>query len=167
MATYVTDGVEKSIERSTTIDAPVEQVWALVSDLAAMSRWSPQCRYTHVFGGETKQGATALNINRRGLLHWPTQSKVVRFDENAEIAFRIKENQTTWYYRLEPAGPDGAATRLTAGRDARKGTLKLSAILVDKVLGGQEDFTAELKQGLEQTLSAIKTEAEAGAGRTA
>ena len=122
-----------------------------------MGRWSPQCRYTHVFGGETKQGAKAININHRGWLHWPTQSKVVRYVENTEIAFKIKENQTTWYYRLEKAGE---GTKLTAGRDAERGTLKLSAMLVDKVLGGQEDFTAELKQGLEQTLAKIKAEAE-------
>ena len=160
MATYVTDGIEKSIERSTTIDAPVETVWGLVSDLTNMGRWSPQCRWTHVFGGETKQGATAININHRGWLHWPTQSKVVRYEQNAEIAFKIKENQTTWYYRLEKSGADGAGTKLTAGRDAERGTLKLSSILVDKVLGGQEDFTAELKQGLEQTLAKIKAEAE-------
>ena len=157
MATYVTEGIEKSIERSTTIDAPVEAVWQLVSDLTNMGRWSPQCRYTHVFGGETKQGAKAININHRGWLHWPTQSKVVRYVENTEIAFKIKENQTTWYYRLEKAGE---GTKLTAGRDAERGTLKLSAMLVDKVLGGQEDFTAELKQGLEQTLARIKAEAE-------
>ena len=157
MATYVTEGIEKSIERSTTIDAPVEAVWQLVSDLTNMGRWSPQCRYTHVFGGETKQGAKAININHRGWLHWPTQSKVVRYVENTEIAFKIKENQTTWYYRLEKAGE---GTKLTAGRDAERGTLKLSAMLVDKVLGGQEDFTAELKQGLEQTLAKIKAEAE-------
>ena len=164
MATYVTEGVEKNIERSTTIDAPVETVWGLVSDLTNMGRWSPQCRFTHVFGGETRQGAKAININHRGLLHWPTQSKVVRYEENAEIAFRIKENQTTWYYRLTP---EGAGTRLTAGRDAEKGTLKLSAVLVDRVLGGQEDFTADLRQGLEQTLAKIKAEAEGQAGQQA
>ena len=104
------------IEASTEIDAPPAQVWALVSDLRNMARWSPQCVRTFVRGGgEVAQGSKMVNINRRGLLFWPTQSKVVRFTPEKEIAFRVKENWTIWSYTLEPT----ADRRHQADRQAR------------------------------------------------
>ena len=64
------------IEASIEIAAPPAQVWELVSDLSNMSRWSPQVFKTFVRGGETRQGAKMININRKGLLVWPTQAMV-------------------------------------------------------------------------------------------
>ena len=47
-------------------------------------------------------GTRALNINRKGLLFWPTRSKVVVYEPHRELAFRIKDNATIWAYVLEP-----------------------------------------------------------------
>ncbi len=158
MAHLVTDNVAPKIEESIHVDASPARVWELVSDLSNMGRWSPQCWKTFVRGGETRLGATAVNVNKRGLLVWPTRSRVVAFRAEREIAFTILDNQTTWSYLLEPQ--DGG-TQVTAGRDASKGTTKISHVLVEKVLGGHDDFTAELHAGLRTTLGKIKAEAEA------
>jgi uncharacterized protein YndB with AHSA1/START domain len=144
------------IEATTEIAAPPAEVWKLVSDLRNMARWSPQVVKTFVKAPVT-EGSTMLNINRRGLLVWPTQSKVVRFVPEREIAFRVKENYTVWSYLLEPAG---SGTRVTARREAPHGISDLSVGLTKRALGGVDAFTAELQDGLRQTLQRIKADAE-------
>jgi uncharacterized protein YndB with AHSA1/START domain len=147
------------LEATVEIDAPPAEVWSLVSDLRNMPRWSPQCAKTFVRGGGPVQlGSRMVNVNRRGLLVWPTQSKVVRFEPEQEIAFRVKENWTIWSYALEPT--DAGGTRVTARREAPKGVSDLSVKLTEAVLGGVETFTDELREGMQQTLRKIKADAE-------
>ena len=146
------------IEVSTEIAAPPAAVWALVSDLRHMPRWSPQCAKTFLRGGQMRVGAKTVNINRRGLLVWPTQGQVVDLVPEKRVAFRIKENWTIWSFDLEPTASGG--TRLTQRREAPKGISDLSVKLTNGVLGGVEDFTVELEQGMQQTLQRIKADAE-------
>jgi uncharacterized protein YndB with AHSA1/START domain len=148
-----------TLEASIEIDATPEQVWALVSDLRNMPRWSPQCAKTFVRGGgPVEHGSRMVNINRRGLLVWPTQAKVVRFEEGREVAFRVKDNMTVWSYTLEPLG---TGTRLVERREAPQGISDISVRLTKAVLGGVDNFTRELVAGMNSTLHKIKAEAEA------
>jgi uncharacterized protein YndB with AHSA1/START domain len=147
------------IEASIDIAAPPAQVWALVSDLSNMPRWSPQCRKTIVRGGVMQQGTKLVNINRRGLLVWPTQSQVTEFTPEQRIAFRVKENWTVWSFSLSPTADGG--TRVVQRREAPKGISDVSVRLTKAVLGGIEGFTDELQQGMHQTLQKIKRDAEA------
>lgn len=146
------------IEASIEIAAPPAQVWELVSDLSNMSRWSPQVFKTFVRGGETRQGAKMININRKGLLVWPTQAMVTTFEPGQKIAFRIRENWTIWSFTLGPTADGG--TRIVQRREAPKGISDVSVRLTKAVLGGVDDFTADLVQGMNQTLSRIKADAE-------
>ena len=146
------------IEASIDIAAPPATVWGLVSDLRNMSRWSPQCRKTIVRGGVMQEGTKLININRRGLLFWPTQAMVTEFVPERRIAFRIKENWTVWSFELSPP-PDGG-TRVVQRREAPKGISDVSVKLTNAVLGGVEDFTTELQQGMNQTLLKIQHDAE-------
>ena len=102
-------------------------------------------------------GHDVVNLNRRGLLFWPTQAKVVRFEPHREFAFRIKENWTIWSFTLEPT--DGG-TRVVQRREAPDGISGVSQRLTRLALGGQEAFTDELRAGMRQTLERIKAEAE-------
>ena len=145
------------LEASIDIDAPPAAVWRLVSDLRNMPRWSPQCRKTFI-RGDVAVGTTALNVNRRGVLVWPTQSKVVRLTPEQEIAFRVKENYTVWSYRLEDLG--GGRTRLVSRREAPHGISDVSVRLTRLAFGGVPQFTAELQRGMQQTLARIKADAE-------
>ena len=148
------------IEASIEIAAPPAEVWALVSDLRNMPRWSPQVRKTFVRGGVMAEGAKVVNINRRGLLFWPTQAMVTEFVPERRIAFRIKENWTIWSFTLSPT-PDGGTTVLQR-REAPKGISDVSVNLTKAVLGGVEGFTDELREGMRQTLGKIKRDAEKG-----
>ena len=149
------------IEVSIEIAAPPAAVWELVSDLRNMSRWSPQCRKTIVRGGVMQEGAKLLNINRQGLLVWPTQAMVTEFVPEQKVAFKIRENWTIWSFTLIPTSDGG--TRLVQRREAPKGVSDLSVKLTNAVLGGVDDFTTGLEQGMTQTLSRIKAEAEGAA----
>jgi uncharacterized protein YndB with AHSA1/START domain len=146
------------IEASIDIAAPPARVWGLVSDLRNMPRWSPQCRKTFVRGGPIGQGSKLVNINRRGLLVWPTQSMVTEFVPEQKLAFRIKENWTIWSFTLEPTTDGG--TRVVQRREAPKGISDVSVRLTKTVLGGLDEFTTELQQGMNQTLARIKADAE-------
>lgn len=146
------------IEASIEIAAPPAAVWQLVSDLRNMPRWSPQCRKTIVRGGAMHQGAKMININRKGLLVWPTQSMVTEFVPDQKIAFRVKENWTIWSFTLTPTADGG--TVLVQRREAPQGISDVSVRLTKTVLGGVEGFTSELERGMNQTLAKIKADAE-------
>ena len=145
------------IEASIEIAAPPAKVWALVSDLRNIPRWSPQTAKTFI-RGDIKPGTKMFNINRKGFLVWPTQAMVKVVEPEKQIAFKIRENWTTWSFTLEPT--DDGGTRLTERRDASDGISDLSVTLTKRVLGGIDDFTASLQSGMEQTLAKIKAEAE-------
>lgn len=149
------------IEASIEIAAPPAAVWELVSDLRNMPRWSPQCRKTIVRGGVMQEGAKLFNINRQGLLFWPTQAMVTEFVPEQKVAFKVRENWTVWSFTLTPTSDGG--TRLVQRREAPKGISDLSVRLTKAVLGGVEDFTAGLQEGMQQTLSRIKADAEGAA----
>lgn len=155
----MSDDLLPLIEETIDVEAPRVQVWALVSDLAHMSRWSPQVMKTIVRERPVQLGTRALNINRRGVLVWPTRSKVVRFEPHREIAFRIKDNLTIWSFALDDTESGG--TRITQRREAPDGVSSISRTLTTRVLGGIAPFQDELRAGMQQTLRRLKAEAEA------
>ncbi|OFJ53325.1 SRPBCC family protein [Mycolicibacterium grossiae] len=144
------------LQAEIDIAAPPATVWALVSDLRLMPRWSPQCRYTKVFG-PLRQGAKFVNVNRRGRLFWPTTSQITEFVPEQKVAFRVNENNTVWSYELE-ATPTG--TRLVESRHAENGVKAVSNVLVNAVMGGVPSFENELLQGMNDSLTKIKAAAE-------
>jgi uncharacterized protein YndB with AHSA1/START domain len=146
------------LEESIEIAAPPARVWELVRDPRQMSRWSPQTWKSFLRGGgQPGVGSRFVNVNRKGLLVWPTTSKVVRFEPEREIAWRVKENYTIWSLTLEPAG---TGTRLVQRREAPEGISDVSVRLVNAAMGGQDRFTDDLRAGMRDTLLQIKAEAE-------
>lgn len=149
----------EQLEETIEVAAPPAQVWALVSDVRRMASWSPQVVRTFVKGGRVEHGTRTVNLNRRGPLFWPTRAEVVRFEPHRDFALRIKDNLTVWSFALEPT-PDGG-TRVTQRRELPHGISGISLFLTRHVLGGQATFTAELREGMRQTLTRIRDEAEA------
>ena len=148
----------QELEATIEIDASPAQVWALVTDVPRMARWSPQVKRSTVKGGVVQQGATFRNLNGQGPLHWPTNAKVVRFEPHRDFAFRVKENRTIWSFELADNGQGG--TTLTQRREVPQGISAVSKVLTKVVLGGQESFVRGLREGMQQTLTRIKAEAE-------
>jgi uncharacterized protein YndB with AHSA1/START domain len=147
------------LQATIDIAAPPAAVWALVGDLRRMPRWSPQTARSFL-RGENGLGARFLNLNRKGLLVWPTRSKVVRYDEGREIAWRVKENFTVWSLRLEPTAEGG--TRVVQTREAPDGISDVSVKATNLAFGGVPKFNATLQADMATTLGRIKAAAEAG-----
>ena len=150
--------VPTELSAETTIAASPATVWSLVSDPTQMPKWSPQVVRTIVVPSPARLGSRMFNLNRQGLKRWPTTAKIVRFEQEREIAFRITENKTIWSFTLEPTADGG--TRVVHQRQAPQGISALSKVLTKLALGGQEPFVAELQRGMAQTLERIKAEAE-------
>jgi uncharacterized protein YndB with AHSA1/START domain len=151
------------LEASVEIDTPPARVWELVSDLPRMASWSPMVLRTIVLGGAVRVGTQAINVNRRGLMVWPTRSTVVRFEPERELAFRVAENHMIWSFTLSPLD-GGRRTHVVQKREPGEGITRLSRTFIGTFLGGQSDFTADLRVGMRQTLDRLKAEAESGAG---
>jgi uncharacterized protein YndB with AHSA1/START domain len=147
------------IQHSIQIDAPPAVVWGIVSDLRRMGEWSPQCVRMVVLGRELGVGTRTINLNRQGWKRWPTTARVVVFEPEQTLAFRIPANRSVWTYELEPTG-DGAGTVLTESRRAPAGISALSNALVGAGLGGTERFESSLSDGILRTLDRIKSAAE-------
>ena len=147
---------EPLLQAQVEINAPVTKVWSLVSDLSKMPQWSPQCRLMKPVG-QLRQGARTVNFNRRGLLFWPTTCRITEFIPEKKLAFRVNENHTVWSYELEPTE---AGTRLVETRHAENGTTAVSNFLVGKFMGGVPNFEQELIEGMNASLTRIKTAAE-------
>ena len=149
-----------TLEDSVHIDAPVGEVWALVSDVCRMPEWSPQVDSTRLRQGfeQVALGAQFTNRNSVGDLVWTTHAEVVRFEPEQEIAFRVEENWVIWSFTLVP---DGTGTLLTQRRDAPDGVSELSLELTNGFMGGVETFTESMRAGMRETLAKLKATAEA------
>jgi uncharacterized protein YndB with AHSA1/START domain len=147
---------EPLLQAEIDIAAPPTRVWALVSDLSQMPRWSPQCRMMRAFG-PLRQGTRTVNFNRRGLMFWPTTSRITEFIPERKLAFRVNENNTVWSYELEPTA---TGTRLVESRHAENGVKAVSNALVNSLMGGVPSFEQELLAGMNDSLARIKAAAE-------
>jgi uncharacterized protein YndB with AHSA1/START domain len=147
---------EPLLHAQIDIDAPVAKVWSLVSDLNRMPEWSPQCRVMKPLG-PLRPGTRTVNVNRRGLLMWPTTCTVTDVVPEKRVAFRVNTNNTVWSYELEPTA---TGTRLTETRNAENGVKKASTMTVNALFGGVPSFERELVEGMNASLARIKAAAE-------
>ena len=139
------------------INAPVSKVWALVSDVSNMPQWSPQCRIMRALG-PVRPGTRTVNLNRRGMLFWPTMSVITDVVPERKFAFRIPLNTTVWSYEFEATA---TGTRLTESRHAENGmTTAASAAAANALFGGVDSFEKELLDGMNLSLQRIKAAAE-------
>lgn len=150
-----------NLEVSIELNATPMHVWQVVSDLKRMPQWSPQTTKVIVRGGPLQVGSTMINVNRRDVRVWATRSTVVDFDPGRRIAWRIKENHAIWSFDLEPLD-DNTRTRLIERRDVSDDTTRISKLLIDKFLGGEQSYEKELTTGMRQTLQRIRTAVESG-----
>ncbi|WP_028923794.1 SRPBCC family protein [Pseudonocardia acaciae] len=146
-------------EVSVTIAAAPERVWALVTDIPNMGRWSPGCTGGRWTSGATgpAEGARFTGSNKHGLLRWSTHCTVIECEQPRRFAFQVRENKMRWGWKLEPA--EGGGTVLTQWRDRTEAPslpVRAAALLI---FGGKVDET--MVDGMRRTLDAVKADAEA------
>ena len=142
------------------IDAPPDQVWAMVTDVTRMGEWSPECRRCVWLDGATGPavGARFKGTNRRGVAQWSTKSTVVVADAPTHFAFEVDKSKMRWGYRLV-ATPDGG-TDVTEYRE-HLGAVPPHIRLVQKsgLIGRNREVL--MVDGMRATLERVKAAAEA------
>ncbi|WP_332664075.1 SRPBCC family protein [Aeromicrobium sp.] len=150
------------LESTIQIAASPDAVWAAVSDVKAMGRRSPELVGMWLLG-RPRVGRRSINLNRRKGFVWPTTGRITQWkppaNDNGRGVFRfhVWPTNVDWSYEIEPA--DGG-TRLTERRTALPNpslTVRLTARLA---LGGADSHDSELRDGMDRTLAAIKSDAE-------
>ena len=128
----VLSSMTETVSVSRGIAAPAEEVWALVTDLTAMGRWSPENR-----GGTWIDGATGPAVgarfrgrNGRGKRAWSTVVTVSECDQPRRFAFELRIGRlggADWIYDIEPVDQGCLVTETWVDRRtwllARIGTL--------------------------------------------
>ena len=147
-------------EVNIDIAAPPERVWALITDVTQMGRWSPECHRCEWVGGGDRPavGAKFKGWNKRGLMRWSTVSTVVAADEPQHFAWEVDQSKMRWGYRFAPSA-DGAGTHVTEYRDeVGQKPLYVQVAYKLRLLGKDPD--AIVRDGMRQTLARLKDAAE-------
>jgi len=154
----------KEVSRSTVVHAPPQQVWALVSDLPGMGRFSPENR-----GGSWARGATGPAVgavfrgrNASGRRRWATRAEVVVCEVGRSFAFDVSARGLAvarWRYDVEPVEQ---GCRLTETWTDRRGALMR---LIGRTVTGVGDRRSFAAESIEHTLERVRAAAESDAGR--
>jgi uncharacterized protein YndB with AHSA1/START domain len=141
------------------IQAPPDTVYAMITDVARMGEWSPECVKAEWVEGEGPQvGARFRGHNKLNwLIRWSTTPTVKVADRGKEFTFETGKpgkEDTRWTYQFAPK--DGG-TELSESFEA----LRYSAFF--KIVDPPRRRTRQLQQGIEATLQRIKQAAEGSA----
>lgn len=144
-------GLDRPLEVSTEVAATPKEVWQIVSDLRRTPEWSPECFQVRPLG-EVRRGGWLVGLNRRNRVRWATVSRIVRFEPEHEIAWKVLTNRSVWTYRLEQT-PSG--TRIVERRDTPNGVSAFARGFTKVLLGGQRVHDDELEAGMADGLQRI------------
>lgn len=153
--------VSKTVRSSIDIAAPPEQVWALISDLPAMGRFSPEnTGGVWQRGGGPVPGAVFRGTNEHNRRRWSTRCTVTRAEPGTAFAFEVRAGRlpvAQWSYEVTATA---RGCTLTETWEDRRGWLvtRLGALTT-----GVQDRAAFTSKSIEQTLKAVKTTAEGDA----
>lgn len=149
-------------EVAIDVSASPDQVYALVSDIARMGEWSPECvscEWTKGASGPTV-GARfkAKNQGGRGPA-WSNTPTVTVAEPGKEFAFNRSGpgvGSYTWRYVMEPTA---SGTRVTESFDAERPLGPVMTWITEKWTGSN-DRDGDLHRGMITTLDRIKAAAE-------
>jgi uncharacterized protein YndB with AHSA1/START domain len=157
--------LRKSCEASIVVAAPVEEVWALVSDVTRTGEWSVECRGAEWLDGATgpTKGARFRGRNRRNATRWSRVCEVLEVDPPKRLTWRtlptrLLPDSTRWEFELTPSS---AGTTLTE----RMQVLQIPG-LYDRMfatfLPQHRDRTADLQADLARIKAWLEQRTEAG-----
>lgn len=148
-----------TVTATTTVDAPPETVYRLVSDLTRMGEWSPENTGGRWLGPHRGPvvGARFVGTNRRGLRRWPTTTVVTDAAPGRRFAFETRLGPVTaaeWVYDIAPTATGCEVTESWV--DLRGAAL----VTVGRVVTGVRDREAHTREMIAGTLAGLKAAAE-------
>jgi hypothetical protein len=155
---------EPTVTGSVTVNAPVETVYALVSDVTRMGDWAAECERNDWLPGADGPcvGARFRGHNRRGLRRWSTTATVVAAQPGHLFAFRVTSfgmPVSVWAYDVHPTAE---GCEVSESMWFHSGPL-LRWVLAPLGTGvhGREHRVAENRRNIARTLAGLKAAAEA------
>ena len=155
-----------TVEVRVPIDAPVERVWELVTDIGLPSRFSSEFRgATWVDGGPVTVGSRFVGRNHHDALgDWETTCFVTRWEPGRVFEWAVTDPASpsaSWWFVLEPAG--GGSVVLRQGTRLGPGRSGLN-IAIDAMPDKEERIVArrleEHERNMRATVEGVKQLAE-------
>jgi Polyketide cyclase / dehydrase and lipid transport len=151
--------VTPSATDKITVNAPADQVYALISDVEAMSTLAEETTRNTLLGGATTAtvGTKFRGDNRRGIRRWSTIATVTDASPATQFAFNVSALGipiARWQYDIEPTDTGCVVTESTWDRRPRwfNGMGWLVTGVYDRAAANQQNITA--------TLTRLKAKAE-------
>lgn len=145
----------RELRAETVVAAPVEAVWATLTDLSRMSEWSPETvAMLPLKRGGLRVGQWYLGVNRRKAFVWPTRNVVAVLEPGRALAWDTTSSGARWIWELEDAGE--GRTRVVHRRPVPRGVTRLSAIVAPLLLGGADEHAEELEAGMATTVERLR-----------
>jgi len=162
---------EPRYSESVDIARAPHEVYALVSDVTRMGRWSPVCKACWWDEGAGPQvGAWFTGRNETPERTWETRCRVVAAEPDREFAWEVVVEGTGWVrwgFTVEPLAPASAGESAGAGTRLTQHWHFLPAGLAGfrERFGDRADAeiaarTEAAHAGIPATLAAIKADAE-------
>lgn len=157
----MTKRTERQLLHEIRINAPVERVWELVSEVRNAPRWSSQARKVFAVGAGTKSGTFSVNVNHRGPVVWPTWARVTDFRPNVRFANEVGMAGATWVFELERADSgESESTLLRQYRETYYPRGFIAGRLVTPAMGGEGKYNEFMDGNVAESLEKIKEIAE-------
>jgi uncharacterized protein YndB with AHSA1/START domain len=147
------------VAETVTVGVSPADVYAAVSDVRRMARWSPECFAVWVWSRRAGIPARFVGFNRRGLFTWFTTCRVVTAEPGTEFAFDVTTfgmPVARWSYQLA-AVPGG--TQVTERWQDQRGR---GGRTMGRVFTGRAstDRPSVNQDGMRTTLARLKRDLE-------
>lgn len=152
---------ERELRAESTVAAPPEEVWAVLTDFDRMSRWSPELvAMKPLLRGGLRLGQQYVGVNKRGLVVWPTRSVVAGLEPGRLIAWDTRSSGARWIWELSAAADGG--THVVHRRPVPRRLTAVSGLFAGVLLGGVDAHADELEAGMATTVERLRAEVERG-----
>jgi hypothetical protein len=151
--------MRRSCEASAVIEAPIDAVWNVVSDVTRVGEWSGECQGCVWVGGASSPvpGAQFRGRNRRGLMRWTRLNQVTRADPPHTFVWRTVAHfpyldSSEWQLSL---AEEGSATRVTEAFQILRLSKAMEGLL-NIVMPAHRDRSADLAADLNRLKSLVE-----------
>jgi len=147
------------LAESRVIPASARTIYALISDIPRMSRYSPETVDTAWLDGATsaRVGARFSGTNAIGRMRWTTKPVITAADPDRRLSFRVPSGAVShWTYTLEPVE---GGTQVTESLHCERPMPALIGLLTR--IAGVRDRSEHLSAGMAATLRQLSEAAVA------
>lgn len=152
----------ETAERTRTIKAAPDAVWAVIGDVTRMPDWSAELESVDLLAGDGRSvGSRFRGNNSAEARSWSMECVIDVYEDGRALEFHTEnekgETRTRWWYRLEPTA-DGTAVTEGFFRVAKLGRLR--ALAERNLLGDRTEYNIRnIDESLQRLAEVIESQA--------